>query len=301
MTRRHRRRHVATSPNGPSPRALLEEAGYDGRSSSSSPTPTARSTTARRRHRRAAQAVGINARVNLVDWPTAPQIRLEDTGWQGGGGGGGGGGLDAGWMGNRSPTSGRRPRLDARRNAAALREERPRARRPLPGARRRNDRGGARGDLAKIQERLYEFLGIIKIADVGMMMATSADVENFEPFRFPRMYDVWFAAVMNPCGSSATPAACRGARTDHAAARPPGSSTRRRPDPPTWCASRRRLLSAIPVLTWSPSSRSHIHVDCVPGELARASRAGGRAGGDRAALPRAARPRQADLERAVEW
>jgi peptide/nickel transport system substrate-binding protein len=45
----------------------------------------------------------------------------------------------------------------------------------------------------RIQARLYEMNGLIKIGETGIMQATRADVEGFRPFRFPRMYNVWFA------------------------------------------------------------------------------------------------------------
>ena len=44
----------------------------------------------------------------------------------------------------------------------------------------------------KIQTRLYEFFGVIKLGNIGLMQATRATVKGFKPFRFPRMYNVWF-------------------------------------------------------------------------------------------------------------
>jgi len=171
--------------DGTRARALLEEAGYDGEEF------VLLTDSNIEEHNKAGvviaeqlNAVGINARVNLVDWPTALQIRLEDTGWHGwtlmmgiepyvGPGA-----LVSTLAGTRPHFVKNDPELDA------LYQE-------LVAGTTVEERAAT---FAKIQERLYEFLGIIKIADVGMMMATSADVENFEPFRFPRMYDVWFAA-----------------------------------------------------------------------------------------------------------
>ena len=43
----------------------------------------------------------------------------------------------------------------------------------------------------KIQTRLYDFKGIIKIGDAGIMQAARANVKGFKPFRFPRLYNVW--------------------------------------------------------------------------------------------------------------
>jgi peptide/nickel transport system substrate-binding protein len=44
----------------------------------------------------------------------------------------------------------------------------------------------------KIQARLYELRGIIKIGDVGLAQATRSNVKGFKTFRFPRLHDVWF-------------------------------------------------------------------------------------------------------------
>ncbi len=127
-------------------------------------------------------AAGINAKINLVDWPTALKIRLEDTGWNG-------------WtlMMGIEPYLGPVALIstlagpDTHFNEAdpeidALYAE-------LSAAETIEDRKAV---FAKIQARLYEIYGIIKIADVGMLQATRANVKGFEPYRFPRMYDVWF-------------------------------------------------------------------------------------------------------------
>ncbi len=45
---------------------------------------------------------------------------------------------------------------------------------------------------AKIQARLYDLRGIIKIGDTGLAQATRSNVKGFKTFRFPRLYDVWF-------------------------------------------------------------------------------------------------------------
>ena len=46
---------------------------------------------------------------------------------------------------------------------------------------------------AKIQKRLYEYFGIIKLGDVGQIQASRSDIEGFRTFRFPRVYDIWRA------------------------------------------------------------------------------------------------------------
>ncbi|HET6519097.1 MAG TPA: hypothetical protein VFG47_04685, partial [Geminicoccaceae bacterium] len=45
---------------------------------------------------------------------------------------------------------------------------------------------------ADLQSRIYEVIPAIKLGDQGMAQAAQARVANFKPFRFPRMYNVWF-------------------------------------------------------------------------------------------------------------
>ena len=164
-------------------KALLTEAGYKGEPFSiltDSNTPE---------HGKSAvviaeqlKAVGINAVINQVDWPTALKIRLQDTGWNG-------------WtlvMGIEpymgpvavvstlaGPTTHFRqpdPQLDA------LYEE-------LITGKTVEDR---QATFKKVQARLYELNAIIKIGDVGRAQAVRSNVKGFKTFRFPRLYDVWF-------------------------------------------------------------------------------------------------------------
>ena len=44
----------------------------------------------------------------------------------------------------------------------------------------------------KMQAEMYKYFGVVKVADTGMIQATRSNVKGFKPFRFPRMYDVWF-------------------------------------------------------------------------------------------------------------
>lgn len=50
---------------------------------------------------------------------------------------------------------------------------------------------GRKAVFAKIQKRLYEFFGIVKVGETGLMQAARANVQGFKPFRFPRLYNVW--------------------------------------------------------------------------------------------------------------
>jgi peptide/nickel transport system substrate-binding protein len=45
---------------------------------------------------------------------------------------------------------------------------------------------------AAIQRRLYERFYAIKVGDVGIYQATRSNVANYQPYRIPRMWDVWF-------------------------------------------------------------------------------------------------------------
>ena len=164
-------------------KALLEEAGYKGEEFSiltDSNIPG---------HAKAAiviaeqlNAVGINAVINQVDWPTALNIRLQPEGWNG-------------WTLNM----GIEPYLGPVGVVATLTGDKPHFVKNDPelDALYEELTAGAtvearQATFKKIQARLYEFFGIIKLGDSGIMQATRSNVKGFKPFRFPRMYDVWF-------------------------------------------------------------------------------------------------------------
>jgi peptide/nickel transport system substrate-binding protein len=128
------------------------------------------------------QAAGINAKINLVDWPTALKIRLQPEGWNG-------------WtlmmgiepylgpVGVVAPLTGAKPhfirndpKLDALYKELTAGES----------------VAARQATFAKIQAALYSYFGIVKIGDAGIMQAARANVKGFKPFRFPRMYGVWF-------------------------------------------------------------------------------------------------------------
>ncbi len=46
---------------------------------------------------------------------------------------------------------------------------------------------------ADFQRRMYEEFYAIKLGDFGIYQASTAKLQNFEPYRIPRMWDVWFA------------------------------------------------------------------------------------------------------------
>lgn len=164
-------------------KALLREAGYNGEEFvilTDSNIP---------QHNKAAvviaeqlKAVGINATINMVDWPTALNLRLQDTGWNGWT-------LQMGIEPYLGPVgvistlaSPARPHFVVPDPALdALYQE-------LISGPTVADR---QATFRKIQARLYELFGIIKVGDTGIMAASRANVKGFRAFRFPRMYDIW--------------------------------------------------------------------------------------------------------------
>jgi peptide/nickel transport system substrate-binding protein len=129
------------------------------------------------------KAVGINVVINQVDFPTVLNLRMQDTGWNG-------------W----TLTMGIEPYLGPAAITATLTGKRPHFVKhdealealytelisgPTPEARKET--------YAKIQKRLYEYFGIIKLGDVGQIQASRSDIEGFRTFRFPRVYDIWRA------------------------------------------------------------------------------------------------------------
>jgi len=129
------------------------------------------------------KAVGINVEINQVDFPTVLNLRMQDTGWNG-------------WtltMGIEpylgpvaivSTLTGKRPHFVTHdEELEALYQELITG--ETPEARK--------ATFAKVQKRLYEYFGIIKLGDTGQMQASRANIEGFKTFRFPRVYDIWRA------------------------------------------------------------------------------------------------------------
>jgi len=165
-------------------KALLAESGYEGAEFQ------ILTDTNYGEHNRAAvviaeqlKAIGINAVVNQVDWPTALQIRLQDEGWNG-------------W----TLMMGIEPYLGPYGYAATFTGDSPHQRIQDEGIEdayarliSEPDEAARKQAFADFQTRFYETLPLVKLGNVSMMQATRSNVENFEPFRFPRMYNVWFS------------------------------------------------------------------------------------------------------------
>ncbi|MBW3095701.1 ABC transporter substrate-binding protein [Pseudohoeflea sp. DP4N28-3] len=163
-------------------KALLEEAGYNNEEFSILTDSTIPE------HGKAGvvigeqlKAIGINAVINQVDWPTALKIRLQDEGWNG-------------WtlMMGIEPYLGPAALISALTGEAAhfrdSDEELDALYQELIST---DSEEGRKAVFEKIQKRMYEFFGIIKVGETGLMQASRANVEGFKPFRFPRVYDVW--------------------------------------------------------------------------------------------------------------
>jgi peptide/nickel transport system substrate-binding protein len=129
------------------------------------------------------KAVGINAVINQVDWPTALKVRMQDTGWNG-------------W----TLGMGIEPYLGPAAIVATLAGTRPHFVKPDPVLEAlyveltQGETVEARkATFAKIQKQLYTNFGIIKLGDSGLLQASRANIEGFKTFRFPRIYDIWRA------------------------------------------------------------------------------------------------------------
>ncbi len=167
----------------PRAKKLLEEAGYNGEEFS------ILTDTNFPEHNKSAvviaenlKAAGINVVINQVDWPTALQIRLQPEGWNG-------------W----TLMMGIEPYLGPIGLIATFTRDKPHfvVNDPELDALQAEMIKGKTVEerqaiFKKIQARMYSFFGVVKIGDTGRMQATRANVKGFKPFRFPRMYDVWF-------------------------------------------------------------------------------------------------------------
>jgi peptide/nickel transport system substrate-binding protein len=126
------------------------------------------------------KAVGINAVIDQVDWPTALKLRLQPSGWHG-------------W----TLMMGIEPYVGPVALTATFTGKRPLFVRNDPEIDKLYQQliagktvAARKATFDAIQKRLYAFNGIIKLGNTGLIQATRANVEGFRPFRFPRLYDV---------------------------------------------------------------------------------------------------------------
>ncbi len=127
--------------------------------------------------------LGVNVKTLIVDWPTASTLRLKPEGWH----------LWALGMGIE-PYEGPynvagffvKPQLQSHVEDPVLEEAYSR----LASAPKLDDRKAA---MADIQRRMYGNVTAIKLGDFGITQAARSNVENFKPYRVPRMWDIWFS------------------------------------------------------------------------------------------------------------
>lgn len=128
------------------------------------------------------KAAGINAQLNLVDWPTALSVRLKKEGWNA-------------WI----VAMGVEPVSGPYSIASLFVGDDPWMRKADPAM---DEIYGRLLTAATVEERqkivrefeayLYDKFYVLKLGNIGVYQAARAEVANFVPFRFPRMWGVWF-------------------------------------------------------------------------------------------------------------
>lgn len=129
---------------------------------------------------------GFNVRLNVVDWPTAFQIRRKPEGWNLWSLGFGiepyeGPYNVAGFFVGENDGKGAQWAPDPELNRADA---------ALNSSLKVEDRKKA---FADFQRRFFEYVPAIKVGDLGRYQATRANVVGYATGRIPRMWDVWFA------------------------------------------------------------------------------------------------------------
>jgi peptide/nickel transport system substrate-binding protein len=168
-------------------RQLLQEAGYRGEE-----LVFLTDSTYKNHHDTAVVAaeqlkkVGINVKLNVVDWPTAFQLRGKPEGWNMWSLGFGiepyeGPYNVAGFFTSQNDGKGAQWAADA---------ELARADQALNTSLKLEDRKKA---FADFQKRFFEYVPAIKVGDLGRYQATRANVVGYATGRIPRMWDVSFA------------------------------------------------------------------------------------------------------------
>jgi peptide/nickel transport system substrate-binding protein len=130
------------------------------------------------------KAVGINAKLLVVDWPTSREIRTKHpeqwniyfTGWTTGPS-----------IGPRDAVADVLPPT----NMQNLPAEDPVLMAAWNDLLNTLDIAGRREAFARVQNRLYEQVYIYKMGDISRFTATKANVRNFKPYRITRFYNVW--------------------------------------------------------------------------------------------------------------
>ncbi|MBI3499941.1 MAG: ABC transporter substrate-binding protein [Proteobacteria bacterium] len=167
-------------------KALLAEAGYKGEeivvlTDSTIKNHNDTGVVAAEQLRKA----GLNIKLNVVDWPTAFQIRLKPEGWNMWTLGFG---IEP-YEGPYNVASFFTTENDGKGAQWVSDPELQRANQVLNSALKLEDRKKA---FADFQKRFFEFVPAIKVGDLGRYFACRANVAGFAPYRIPRMWDTWF-------------------------------------------------------------------------------------------------------------
>ncbi len=126
--------------------------------------------------------LGVNVKPLILDWPAASAMRLKPEGWH----------LWALGMGIE-PYEGPynvagffvKPQLQSHVEDPVLEA----AYAKLATSLKLDDR---KAGMADFQRRMYDNVTAIKLGDFGIVQGARSNVENFKPYRIPRMWDVWF-------------------------------------------------------------------------------------------------------------
>jgi len=129
--------------------------------------------------------VGLNVRLNVVDWPTAFQGRLKPEGWNLWALGFG---IEP-YEGPYTVTTFFTTENNGKGVQLMADPELNQANAALDGSLKLEDRVKA---FAQFQKRFFEYVPAIKVGDLGRYQATRANVAGYAPGRIPRMWDVWF-------------------------------------------------------------------------------------------------------------
>ena len=129
------------------------------------------------------RAAGINAKLNVMDWPTVMSTRSKPEGWN----------LWPLMMGiepyegpyNVVGFFGGKQTVQIRQDPVIEQ-----CIADLASKLKLEDRVAA---VKAFQDRLYDQAIAVKVGDVGIIQATRASVANYAPYRIPRMWDCWFA------------------------------------------------------------------------------------------------------------
>jgi peptide/nickel transport system substrate-binding protein len=130
--------------------------------------------------------VGLNVKLNIVDWPTAYQLHFKPEAWN----------LWAlafgiePYEGVYTVATYFATENDGQGLQFKADPELSRLNQVLNSSLKQEDRVKA---FADFQRRAFEYLPAIKVGDFGRYQATRANVVGYAPSRIPRMWDLWFA------------------------------------------------------------------------------------------------------------